>query len=137
MDSYVIFIFLDLKKGKLVSKLTRGLILTLSEWAKSAKLSVPCVYIFKSNLSWAKLHHTGLPTKDETVKATQNSKNMTIWCVIFDFCIQFCILMVYGMINHRYTVLAEKEPWMQENWLYKFHSIVSEVSFFVGNPVHL
>ena len=110
MDSYVIFIFLDLKKGKLVSKLTRGLILTLSEWAKSAKLSV---------------------------KATQNSKNMTIWCVIFDFCIQFCILMVYGMINHRYTVLAEKEPWMQENWLYKFHSIVSEVSFFVGNPVHL
>ena len=33
------------------------------------------------------------------------------------------------------SFLAYKEPWMQENELNKFRTIVSEVSYFVGNPV--
>ena len=41
------------------------------------------------------------------------------------------------MIKHRNkTVLAYKEPWMQENGLNQFRTNVSEVSFFVDNPVH-
>ena len=44
--------------------------------------------------------------------------------------------MVYGMIKHRYKpVLANKEPWMQENGLNKFHTITSEVASYFGNPV--
>ena len=33
-------------------------------------------------------------------------------------------------------VLAYKEPWMQENGLNKFRTIVCKVSSFVGNPEH-
>ena len=40
-------------------------------------------------------YDTGLPTKDETVKTTHNSKNVTIWNMIFGFCIQLSILVVY------------------------------------------
>ena len=40
------------------------------------------------------------------------------------------------MIKHRNKqALADKETWMQENRLNKFPTIVSEVLFFVGNPV--
>ena len=40
------------------------------------------------------------------------------------------------MIKHRNKpVLADKEPWMQQNGLNNFLTIVSEVSSFVGNPV--
>ena len=49
-----------------------------------------------------KYHSTGFLTKNETVKTTENSINMTIWSLIFGFCIQFCILMVYEMIKHMY-----------------------------------
>ena len=34
-------------------------------------------------------------TKNETVKTTQNSKNVTIWNLIFGFYIQLCIFTVY------------------------------------------
>ena len=45
-------------------------------------------------------------------------------------------IMVYEIIKHtKKPVLAYKEPWMRENGLYKFRTIVSEVSSFVGNPV--
>ena len=40
------------------------------------------------------------------------------------------------MVKLRNTpVLSYKEPWMQENGLIKFRTIVYEVSFFVVNPV--
>ena len=40
------------------------------------------------------------------------------------------------MIKHKNKpFLVHKEPWMQENGLNKFRRIVSEVSFFVDNPV--
>ena len=32
---------------------------------------------------------TGLSTKDETVKTTQNFRNMAIWTLVFGFCIQW------------------------------------------------
>ena len=42
----------------------------------------------------------------------------------------------YKIDNHRnMPVLTYKEPWKQENGLYKFFTIVSEVFSFVGNPV--
>ena len=40
-------------------------------------------------------------TKNETGKTTQKFRNMTIWSLIFDFCIQWSIFMVYKMIKHR------------------------------------
>ena len=50
--------------------------------------------------------HSGLPSKNETVKTTQNSKNMTI----FGFCSQLSNLMVYKMIKQiNKPVLAYKE----------------------------
>ena len=59
-----------------------------------------------------------------------------MWSSIFSFCIQLSILMVYTMIQHRnMPVFVFKNPEMQENRLNKFSTIVSEVSFFVGNPV--
>ena len=76
---------------------------------------------------------TGLPTKDETVKTTQKSWNMTIWSLMFGSWIQSSILMVY--LSSTETVLVYKEPWMQENGLNRFRTIVSKVSSFVGNPV--
>ena len=40
------------------------------------------------------------------------------------------------MSKHRNkSVLAYKEPWIQEKELNRFRTIVSEVSYFVGNPV--
>ena len=73
---------------------------------------------------------------DETVKTTQNSKNVTIWSFIFVFCIQLNNLIVYLMVKHRnMPVLAYKEPWMQENGQNKFRTIVSEVLFIVGKNV--
>ena len=82
--------------------------------------------------------YTGLSTKDETVKTTQNSKNMTIWSLIFCFCIQLSILMVFWKIKHRNKpVLAYKDPYMQEIGLNKFRTIFSEVSSFMGNPVYI
>ena len=52
---------------------------------------------------------TGLPTKNETKDDTK-LKNMTIWSLIFGFCIQLSILMIFKMIKHRNkVVLAEKE----------------------------
>ena len=45
--------------------------------------------------------------------------------------------MVYLTIKHSFMpVLASKEPSMQENGQNKFHTIVSEVSSFVDNPVY-
>ena len=42
------------------------------------------------------------------------------------------------MIKHRNKPdRTYKEPWMQENGLYKFCTNVSEVSSLVGNPVHM
>ena len=38
--------------------------------------------------------------------------------------------------NRNMLVLAYMEPWMQENELHKFRTIVSEASSFVGNPVY-
>ena len=53
--------------------------------------------------------YTELPTRDETVKTTQNSKNMTIYNLIFCFCVQLSILMVYKMFKRRNKpVLAYK-----------------------------
>ena len=80
---------------------------------------------------------TGFPLKDETVKTTQNSKNMTIWRLILGFCNQLSNFMVYWMIKHwNKPVLVYKEPYMQENGLNKFRTIVFEISSFVGNPVY-
>ena len=56
--------------------------------------------------------------KNETVKTTQNSKNMTILSLVFGFFIQLSNLMVYLMTNALHInkpVLAYKEPRMQEN----------------------
>ena len=54
----------------------------------------------------------------------------------FSICIQSSILMIYWMIKHKIKpVLIYNEPWMQGNGRKKFHTIVSEVSSFVGNPV--
>ena len=76
-------------------------------------------------------------TTDETVKTTQKLKNIPIWSLFFGCCIQLNSLMVYKMIKHRNkTVLAYKAPWIQENGLNQFRTNVSEVSFFVDNPVH-
>ena len=36
------------------------------------------------------LRDTGLFTKDETVKTTQNAQNLTIYSLIFGLCFQFC-----------------------------------------------
>ena len=72
------------------------------------------------------LNYTELLTKDETVKTTQNFRNMTIWRLIFGFCIKLSILMIHKMIKHRQKpMLAYKEPWMQENGLNKFLTIFS------------
>ena len=61
---------------------------------------------------------------------------MRIWSLIFGFCIQLSILMVSNWLSKRNKpVLASKEPWMQENGLNKFRTIVSEVTSFVGDPV--
>ena len=42
--------------------------------------------------------------------------------------------MVHLMIKNQFW--SYKEPWMQENGLNKFLTIVSEVSSFLGNSVH-
>ena len=61
---------------------------------------------------------------------------MTIWGLIFVFCVQWNNLMVSEMIKHRNKpILAYKETWMQESGLNKFRTIVSEVSSSMGNPV--
>jgi len=68
--------------------------------------------------------HKELDCKDDT-------RYMTISSLIFGFCIQFSILMVYQIIKHRnYPVLAYKEPWNQENGLNNFRTIVFKVSIF-------
>ena len=54
---------------------------------------------------------------------------MTIWNLTFGVCIQLSIWMVKQRIK---LVLASNEPWMQEHEPNKFHTIVSEVSSFVG-----
>ena len=46
-------------------------------------------------------YYTGLVTKNETVKTTQNSKNVTIWSLIFGFSIQSSILMVNKMLMYK------------------------------------
>ena len=57
---------------------------------------------------------------------------MTILSLIFGFCIQLKILIVYKMIKHGHKpVLANKKRTTR-----KFRTIVSEVSSFVGNPVY-
>ena len=33
--------------------------------------------------------------------------------------------------------MTYNKPWLQENRIYKFYTVVSEVSSFVGNPVHI
>ena len=49
--------------------------------------------------------------QDETVMTTQNSRNMTIWNLIFVFCIKLSILMGYFMIEHiNKSDLVFKEP---------------------------
>ena len=61
---------------------------------------------------------------------------MTIWGLIFVFCVQWNNLMVSEMIKHRNKpILANKETWMLESGLNKFRTIVSEVSSSMGNPV--
>ena len=49
------------------------------------------------NISYSKdpgKRYTGLPSKDESIKTSQNFKNMTILSLNFGFCIQLSILMV-------------------------------------------
>ena len=49
------------------------------------------------NISYSKdlgKRYTGLPTKDESIKTTQNSKNMTVLSLNFGVCIQLSSLMV-------------------------------------------
>ena len=54
---------------------------------------------------------TGLPTKDETMKTTQNYKNMTIFSLIFYFFIQSSTWMICCMVKNRNKpFLAYKEP---------------------------
>ena len=68
----------------------------------------------------------------------KSSKNMRIKSLIFGFCFQFSILMVYLMIKHRNKpVLVYKEPWMQENGINKFRKIVSEVSYYVQGYLYV
>ena len=73
---------------------------------------------------------TGLSTKDETVKTTQNYKNMTIWSLIFGFCIQLSIL-----IKHRNKPVLVYKPWLQETRLIKFRTSIFEVSSLASNSV--
>ncbi len=83
--------------------------------------------------------YSRLSTKDETVKTTQNYKNITIWSFLFGFCTQLGTLIVNLMINHwNKSVSVYKKPWKQGNWLNnnKFRTNVYEVSSFVGNPVY-
>ena len=61
---------------------------------------------------------------------------MTIWSLIFGFCIQSSILIVNQIIKHsNMPVLGYKKLGMKKNGLKKFRTIASEVSSFVGNPV--
>ena len=53
---------------------------------------------------------TGLPTKDETVKTTQNSKNMTILSLLFGFCSQLSILMVSGIRGGGQSIQFSSPP---------------------------
>ena len=85
------------------------------------------------------VHCTWLPTKYETVKTTQNSEYMTSSSMIFGFCIQLSILMVYKMFKHRNkTVLSF---WPINNPECKITDYTNSVQtslkyYFVGNPVY-
>jgi len=41
------------------------------------------------------------------------------------------------MHGNKLVLAYYKETWMQENLLKKLRTIVSEVSSFLGNPVHM
>ena len=75
------------------------------------------------------LLYTGLPTKDQTVKTTQNSKNMTIWSSNFGFCIQLSILIMYLMIKPKIS-----QFWPTKNPKCKK---IRRVSSFVCPPVYI
>ena len=68
---------------------------------------------------------TGLPTKDETVKKTQNSKNMTIYSLIF----------CRNKQSNKQNLEGKELALNARIGLNKFRTIVSKVSFFVDNPV--
>ena len=72
-------------------------------------------------------------TKNETGKTTQKFRNMTIWSLIFDFCIQWSILWFTKWLKTEISLCGTLNT---ENGLNKFRTIVSEVSSFVGNPVY-
>ena len=79
------------------------------------------------------LLYTGLPTKDQTVKTTQNSKNMTSWSSNFGFCIQLSILIVYLMIKPKISQFwPTKNPECK-----KIRTVVFRVSSFVGPSVYI
>ena len=69
--------------------------------------------------SFCLLLHTGLPTKDETVKTTLNPS--TALNIAFN-----------GVLND-----LARESYLQDTRQYTFRTVVSEVSSFVGNPVVL
>ena len=48
-----------------------------------------------------KITYTGLPTKDKTVKTTENSWNMTVPGLIYVFCLSYSNVMAYSMICQR------------------------------------
>ena len=78
----------------------------------------------------------GLPTKDETIKTTKNNKNLMIWNLILVSAFNFVFWWFMGWLRYN-LVLAYKVHYMEEHGLFKFRTVVSEVSSFVGNTVSL
>ena len=96
------------------------------------RLRIRETWLIEHNLTQEiyRVTHKGWDCKDDP-----KLKNMKILILIFDFCIQWCILMVYWMINRNNLDLDNKELSIQGNGRSKFRTIFSEVSSFVGNPV--
>jgi len=81
------------------------------------------------------MHCTGLPTKDNNV----NTKTKSIWQFEAWFLVSAFKWVFWGfnkwLSNEIRKFLPTRKPECKKNGINKFHTNVSEVSFFVGNPV--
>ena len=87
------------------------------------------INVRKWSVIWAQIYHTGLSTKDETVRTTQHSKNITILSLNFSF--------LHSIEDIFYLI---SQCWPKRNPECKktdFTNSVFEVKLFVGKSVCL
>ena len=89
---------------------------------------------FKHNTICSRFY-IGLSTKNETIKTTWNSFNITILRLNLLFCFKYSLFIAFKNIGKERSkiIVAENHECKLTDVRYKFRTAVSEVSFLVDN----